>query len=127
MREEFNQGDIILTGYVARELLASIYQIADVFVSVSLCEGFGFCPLEAMACGCCVVASKTGILEEISDDAFYAVEAHDAEMIAEGIFETISNTNLRKRLILSGLRETRKFDWGRCAEKMLGVYKEVAR
>ncbi|MCK4886932.1 MAG: glycosyltransferase family 4 protein [Planctomycetes bacterium] len=126
IREDFNQGDIILTGYVDRDMLASIYQMADVFVSVSLCEGFGFCPLEAMACGCCVVACKTGILEEISDDAFYAVEAHDAEMIAEGIFATINNKNLRKRLVLSGLRQARKFDWDRCAEKMLRVYKEVA-
>jgi len=47
-------------------------------------------------------------------------------MIADGIFATINNTNLRKRLRLSGLRQARKFDWDRCAEKMLRVYKEVA-
>ena len=126
IRDDFDQGDIILTGYVARELLVSIYQMADVFVSVSLCEGFGFCPLEAMACGCCVVASKTGILEDVCEDAFYEVDAHKADKIADGISEVISNDNLRKRLILSGLRQAREFDWDRCAEKMLCVYREVA-
>lgn len=126
LQDDFDQGDIIVTGYVDRELLASVYQMADVFVSVSLCEGFGFCPLEAMACGCCVVACKTGILEEVCEDSFYAVEAHDAEKMADGILEVISNNNLRKRLMLNGLRQAREFDWGMCAEKMLEVYKNVA-
>ncbi|MCJ7506418.1 glycosyltransferase family 4 protein, partial [Candidatus Bathyarchaeota archaeon] len=62
--KEAASGNVVLAGYVARNDLPPVYQMADVFVFLSLYEGFGFPPLEAMACGTPVVSSSRGALKE---------------------------------------------------------------
>ena len=60
---------IVLTGYVAREHLPSIYAAAEIFVFPSLYEGFGLPVLEAMAAGCPVIASSSSSLKELISTA----------------------------------------------------------
>jgi glycosyltransferase involved in cell wall biosynthesis len=49
--------------------LASIYNLASVFVYPSLHEGFGLPVLEAMACGTPVITSNTSSLPEVAGEA----------------------------------------------------------
>ena len=125
IEEGFSAGQIILTGYISREELPFVYKSADVFVSVSLCEGFGFPALEAMACGTPVVASCVGILKEVDKQAYTPADPKNPSQIAESIHRVITNRKLRDLKVKFGLNEVKKFSWADCAYKTLSVYKEA--
>jgi glycosyltransferase involved in cell wall biosynthesis len=126
IRSQVAEGNVIVTGYVDRADLPFIYTMADVFVFPSLHEGFGFPPLEAMACGTPVVSSSRGALAETVADAAYIVEPEDTEQIAEAVALMISDSALQQEHIARGLRQTRRFNWERAATETLSVYQEVS-
>ena len=51
---------VVFTGYVDDDDLISLYNLCKLFVFPSIHEGFGLPPLEAMACGAPVIASRAG-------------------------------------------------------------------
>ena len=67
-------------GLVGRDELRELYRTAAALVFPSLYEGFGLPPLEAMASGCPVAASRAGSLPEICGDAAVLFDAHDARV-----------------------------------------------
>ncbi len=72
----------------------------DVFVLPSLFEGLPVVLIEAMAAGCCVVATRIGGIEEVVTDRVdgILVEARNASALAAALRELIANPGLRKRL-----------------------------
>jgi glycosyltransferase involved in cell wall biosynthesis len=71
-------------GWLGREQIAVLCRAADVLVVPSRWEGFGLVALEAMRCGCAVVASRTGGLPEVIDDGVTGLlfEPGDADQLA---------------------------------------------
>ena len=118
-------GEVVWAGYVERDDLPYVYQMADVFVFPSLYEGFGFPPLEAMACGTPVVCSARGALAETVADAAMVIEPTDVPRIAAAARGLITDARLRDRYIEKGLRRSRLFTWRRSAEAALSVYREA--
>ena len=119
-------GDVVAAGYVERGDLPSVYAMADVFVFPSLYEGFGFPPLEAMACGTPVVASQRGALEETLGDAALAVEPESVSQITDAVVSVITDATARERQVSLGLKRSALFNWERSAGDTLAVYEEVA-
>lgn len=111
--------------YIPNHDLPAIYNLASCFVLPSLYEGFGLVLLEAMACGCPVVASQTGAIPEISDGAAMLFDPHDPEKMGEAILQAISDSDLRQYLVEKGRTRASEFTWDRCALKTLQVFKEV--
>jgi alpha-1,3-rhamnosyl/mannosyltransferase len=105
--------------------LAELYRRASLFVFPSFYEGFGFPPLEAMACGCPVVASNTSSIPEICGDAAYYIDPHNVESIANGILRVTEDENLRKKLIQKGLERVKLFTWETSAQKHREVFESV--
>ena len=64
-------------GYVASELLENLYMFCDIFLYVSLNEGFGMPPLEAMKYGKTCVVSGVCSLPEVCGNAAYYVNPYD--------------------------------------------------
>ena len=124
---ELAKGDenIIRLGFVPAEDLTAVYNLATVFVLPSLYEGFGLPILEAMACGCPVVTSKEGSLEEVAGDAAFYIDAYDVESIAAGIKKVFNDEILQKELSKKGLKQVAKFSWKKAAEETINVYKGV--
>ena len=118
-------GDIIRTGYVRRSDLPFVYQMADVFVFPSLYEGFGFPPLEAMACGTPVVTSCRGALAETVKDAALVVEPDNIDQITQAVVSLLREPSLRQKHIRQGLERSRRFTWEKAAKQTLSVYDEV--
>jgi glycosyltransferase involved in cell wall biosynthesis len=58
------RGRVHLAGYVAPADLPSVYQEGRLFIYPSIEEGFGFPPLEVMACGVPTISSTQSALEE---------------------------------------------------------------
>jgi glycosyltransferase involved in cell wall biosynthesis len=124
---ELVRGDenIIRLGFVSAEDLIAVYNLATVFALPSLYEGFGLPILEAMACGCPVVTSKEGSLEEVAGNAAFFVDAYDVESIAAGIKKVFGDENLQKELSEKGLEQVKKFSWKKTAEETINAYKGV--
>jgi glycosyltransferase involved in cell wall biosynthesis len=105
------------------EDLVILYNLADVLVFRSISEGFGWPPLEAMACGCPVVASNAGSLPEICGDACIYVRATDVDQIAEAIERVLAGNDLRESLIRRGQLQAAKFSWKSTAAEFLDLFK----
>jgi glycosyltransferase involved in cell wall biosynthesis len=117
--------EVIFTEYVAEEDLPAYYSGAECFVLPSYYEGFGFPPLEAMACGCPVIASNRASLPEITGGTAIEFDPDDIEELANSLREVLTNRELRENLINRGLRWASEFSWEKTASETLEVYREV--
>jgi len=115
-----------LPGFVASDALAVLYSMADVFVFPSLYEGFGWPPLEAMACGTPVVCSDGGALPEVVGGAARLFPAGDAEALAAALREVLDDAALRRRLVEDGQRRAAMLNWGASVSRLLALYREAA-
>lgn len=118
---------IRLPGFVADADLPTLYRAASGFIYPSLFEGFGFPPVEAMACGCPVISSTRGALAEVVGDAAALVCPEDIEAMAEQMVRVASDDALRARLIAAGRQNARRFDWQANARAVLKVYEKALR
>ena len=113
-------------GFQPQETLAAFYRLARGFVFPSLYEGFGLPPLEAMACGAPVVTSNVSSLPEVAGGAALLVDPYDAEAIAAGICQVLTDEPLRTELIARGYARARSFSWAHSVRKIHQIYMEVA-
>lgn len=117
--------NVILTDYVSESDLIRLYNAAELFVYPSFFEGFGLPPLEAMACGTPVAVSKESALPEVVSDAGVYFDPFDVNSIADAISRAISDTELRRKLIVKGFQRIRKFSWEKSAKAICDKYAEV--
>jgi glycosyltransferase involved in cell wall biosynthesis len=113
-------------GYVPDTVLGILYRHADVFLYLSLYEGFGLPPLEAMAAGTCVVASNRASLPECLGDAAVLAEPFDTEAVANAVSRLLEDEGLRMDYVRRGLQRAGIYSWRKSAEKTLAVYREFA-
>lgn len=118
---------VFVLGYVSEEELVALYNGAKIFVYPSLREGFGFPPLEAMACGVPVVASNATSIPEVVSDAAVLVDATQIELLTAAMLQVLEDEFLRASLIEKGLKQCRKFSWQNTAERTLQIYRDVVR
>jgi glycosyltransferase involved in cell wall biosynthesis len=112
-----------LRGRVSRDELAGLYRSASALVFPSLYEGFGQPPLEAMACGTPVAASRAGSLPEVCADAAFYFDPTSAEEIAEAIVAVLDRPD---QLIRRGLDRAASFTWDATARRHDEVYRALA-
>jgi len=116
---------IVRTGFVSDEELLALYKQAAFLILPSFYEGFGYPVLEAMAAGTPVIASNTSSLPEVAGDAALLVDPYNVAEIADAMYQILTDTDLREKLIKKGYEQVKKFPWERCARKTLQVYEEV--
>jgi glycosyltransferase involved in cell wall biosynthesis len=117
--------DIRFLGFVDDAILPLLYHATDTMVYPSLFEGFGFPPIEAMACGCPVISSTRGSLREVVADAARTVEPEDTASIADALASLASSPAERDRLRKVGFVNARRFDWGLNASETIRIYEKV--
>jgi len=110
---------------VSDEKLVNLYNKAYLFVFPSLYEGFGFPPLEAMACGCPVIVSNMGSLPEVCGEAAYYINPYSIESIYSGMYEVLTNDNLRNQLIKRGLSHVKRYTWDASVKKFASLIKAL--
>ena len=121
------EDDVIFTGFVSEEDKPYLIAGARMLVLPSFWEGFGFDPLNAMACGVPVVVSDAGSLPEVAGKAGVFVDPKSPKSIADGILGVLSMSpleynNLKRKAIL----QAGKFSWERTVSGTLGVLEKAA-
>lgn len=116
-----------LTGHVPDELLPALYSGAIAAPYLSLYEGFGLPPLEAMACGAPPLTSNVASLPEVVGDAGLMVDPYDVDAIADGLLRLVEDSTLRAELRSKGLERAKQFSWDRTAELTWRVFEEAAQ
>lgn len=111
--------NIILKNYISDNERKFYYSLAEVFIYPSFFEGFGFPPLEAMACETPVVVSNTSSLPEVVGEAGLLIQPQNIQGLAWSISRILGDRNLRTRLIGLGTKKSSNFTWKKTAEKTL--------
>jgi glycosyltransferase involved in cell wall biosynthesis len=114
---------IKVLGFVADKDLFYLYSGADLFVLPSLFEGFGLPILEAMSCGCPVMASNVTSIPEIVGEAGLLINPRDIDDISTKMYMILTNDQLKRDLIKRGYERVKTFSWLEMAKKTLKVYK----
>ena len=118
---------ILLTDYLHDEELQALYSTCRAFVYPSIYEGFGLPPLEAMACGAPVIASRIPALREILGEAAHFFDPQNKEQLSRAIIDVTSDRPRQQRLIDAGLQQAKNFSWEQTARATLAVYEVALR
>lgn len=110
---------------VAYADLPALYNRATIHLLPSSYEGFGFPPLEAMACGTPTLISDRGALREVGGEAAYYVDPDDVESIADGIQTLLQDEALRHELRQRGLAHVKQFSWAQAAQQTYSLYQSL--
>jgi glycosyltransferase involved in cell wall biosynthesis len=105
--------------------LVALYTNACLLLFPSLYEGFGWPPLEAMACGCPVVCSDAASLPEIAGDAALTCPPGDEQQFAEKCISILEDSSLASDLIKKGIDHTAAFTIEKMGRELIAVYKDV--
>lgn len=117
--------DVILPGFIDQNDKEKIYSLASLFIYPSFYEGFGFPPLEAMACGCPVITSCCSSLPEIVGNATFLINSYNIAEIAQAMHQILSDNKLRDNLIKKGYEQVKKFRWEETARRTLEVFNNL--
>ncbi len=109
-------------GFVADADLPALYTLADVFAYPSFYEGFGFPPLEAMACGVPVICADNSSLPEVVGDAGILLPADDEAAWADALAQVLMDEELRRRMVVAGQARAARFTWRAAAERLVHLY-----
>lgn len=105
-------------GYIdSNEVLYKTIHDAKVFVFLSLIEGFGFPPIEAMSLGTPVICSGISSLPEVAGEGAYYVDPTDYEGVADMIVKVTSSCEDCQEMIEKGLSNIERFSWDKVEEK----------
>jgi glycosyltransferase involved in cell wall biosynthesis len=110
---------------ISEEEMPLFYAGAIALLLPSKYEGFGFPALEAMSCGCPVIAARAGSLPEVTGEAGLLLPPEDVGAWREAALRLLRDEALRRDLVEKGRQRARRFSWEECARQTLAVYERV--
>jgi glycosyltransferase involved in cell wall biosynthesis len=120
---------VTFRGFVPRPELVDLYYEADVFAFAPIWdEGFGIPPVEAMAAGVPVVATRSGAIPETVKDnqTGFLVGKNDPRALAEGILKLLHDDDMRVKMGRAArLWVHENFIWDKVAERMYKCYSDL--
>ena len=119
---------VIFTDFIADDKLEVLYHRATFFMSISLYEGFGFPPLEAMGRGCPVLVSHIEVFKEMCGEGALYCNPTDNNSIVKQMFymiEQLEKKEKRKEFVEKGMCQVARFKWIDTADKVYKVYKAL--
>jgi glycosyltransferase involved in cell wall biosynthesis len=115
----------IATGYVSDADLGALYSAAEMYLAPSRHEGFGIPVLEAMRCGCPVIASSGGALPEVVGEAGIVMDSWEASAWTERIRQLRESPGMMAEMRARGRDRERQYEWSSSALRTLAIYWEA--
>jgi glycosyltransferase involved in cell wall biosynthesis len=125
LRATGTRQSVISIPHLPHSRMVDLYNSVDCLLFPSLYEGFGWPPLEAMACGTPVVTSNVASLPEVVGEAGLMREPGDVEGLAACVRVVLENADLRKNLTERGLVRAKSFTWERHAMQIIRAYGDL--
>lgn len=119
--QKYKLKSVHFAGFIPDEHLRSFLAEADLFLYPSKYEGFGFPPLEAMACGTATVSSNAGSLQEVLGDGALTTFP-DTNHLAKKVEEILLNKDLKKEMQQKAITQASKYTWAKSAEKHVDLF-----
>ena len=123
--KEEEEKRILFKGYLTDQELRLLYSRAELFVFPSLKEGFGIPPLEAMKCGCPVVASNIPSINEVCGDAVLYINPLDASSLARGMQQVLDDSVLKEKMVQKGNQRASLFNWDSTSHKIVALLSSI--
>jgi glycosyltransferase involved in cell wall biosynthesis len=117
----------VALGRVSDAELRALYEGAAALVFPSRYEGFGLPPVEAMACGCPVIAARAGAVPEIVGEAALLFDADAPETLTAAIARLLDAPDVAPGLRAAGLARARLYTWRNAALALRDTLPEEAR
>ncbi|MBD3229806.1 MAG: glycosyltransferase [Candidatus Lokiarchaeota archaeon] len=126
-KKKYSGLEIYFTGFIPDDHLIRYYGIADIFVTYSwAAEGFGFTPIEAMACGVPVISSNIPVFREVLQDKAILIPPKRSDLLADALMNILQNNKLSKKLSTEGLNYARKnYNWEKSVDNYEKLYKKI--
>lgn len=116
--------DAIFVGGIDDAALRALYERAHCLLYPSRTEGFGLPPVEAMLCGCPVIAAPAGAIPEICRDSVLYAGMDDAGEWERAIL-ALTDPELRAAKIAAGRVRGRQFTWAAAGVRLAGILEEL--
>lgn len=118
---------VVFTGFIPEKEKVDYYNLADIFLSPSLKEGFGLTVLEAASCGIPAIVSKTSSLAEIviNGQTGYLAQLNNLCDWKTKTEKLLANESLRKKIGQAARKFSLQFTWKISAKKQIGLYRRL--
>lgn len=117
--------DAQLLGHVSPDDLPALYGAATVVAYVSRYEGFALPPIEAMACGATVMATRCGALPDVAGDGIEFVPIGDSDAQAAALRALAGDPAHRAERSRAGVAAAGKLSWAAAARGTAAVYRSL--
>ncbi|MDD3662211.1 MAG: glycosyltransferase family 1 protein [Candidatus Dojkabacteria bacterium] len=124
IRELDLEDDVFFTGFYDDEHVVDLLNAASLFTHLSLYEGFGFSPLEAMRSGVPVVASNRSCYPEVLGDGAVLVDPENVEDIAQAYLKLLTSENASAKQAKKGRKRSLKYDWEKTTKQLYSFMKQ---
>jgi glycosyltransferase involved in cell wall biosynthesis len=123
------QDAILILPFLERETLAAVYRRATLLLHTAEAEGFGLPLIEAMACGCPVLASDIPVLREVGGSAATYSPLGNVDAWKDSVVRLLQK-NLRDHSASElGRQQARahaaRFSWAENAGRTAHIYRSV--
>jgi len=125
-KENLKNKNIFFTGFVEEADLPALYSNALALCYVSLYEGFGLPPMEAMACGTTVIYGNNSSMPEVIGDAGLAADPSDINNIKQKMMLLLEEET-RLALNQKAIKRANKFSWTKTAWETLNLYEQCIK
>jgi glycosyltransferase involved in cell wall biosynthesis len=129
IRELTIESAVVNLPFLERDVLAAVYRRATLLVHTAEAEGFGLPLIEALACGCPVVASDLPVLREVGGEAVSYCGVADVPAwktsIIQLLQERLEHSRLWELRRQGGLSWATRFSWPENARQTAEIYRKV--
>jgi glycosyltransferase involved in cell wall biosynthesis len=118
MQKINNNPKILFTNFIQDQEKRYFYNLASMFIFPSYYEGFGFPPLEAMACECPVITSNNSSMSEVCRNAAILIDPYNINDLVQAMTK-FTKSETAQFFIAKGKERAKEFNWYKTANEIL--------
>ena len=117
---------VIFTGFYEDEQKYSLLNNSFAFIHLSLYEGFGFSPIEALRAKVPTILHKNPVYEELFSDVGIMVDGINPKEVGEKIHDVYSNSEKYQGRVEQGYQLSNQYTWDNVAKKTYKVFEKIS-